>query len=73
MESGVQDAAAHLTRTHPAFGLRRQSELCQQAAGMTAQNGGAGGMVSGCHAGDVDSGALLDVVIRNRRGFVWIS
>ena len=36
-----------ITRSQPAFGLRRQPELCQQAAEVAAQDGGAVGMVSG--------------------------
>ena len=31
----------HLPRSQPAFGLRRQPELCQQGAGVTAQDGDA--------------------------------
>ena len=44
-----------LPRSQPASGLRRQSELCQQAASsddLTAQNGvvtDARGMVTRCH------------------------
>ena len=48
--TGWTDATAshHLPRSQPASGLRRQPELCQQAAEVTAQNGVAVGMVSGC-------------------------
>ena len=48
--TGWTDATAshHLPRSQPASGLRRQPELCQQTAEVTAQNGVAVGMVSGC-------------------------
>jgi len=35
------DRTTRITRSQPAFGLRRQPELCQQAAASDDQDGGA--------------------------------
>ena len=46
IERPIPQSILRLPHSQPASGLRRQPELCQQAAGVTAQGVGVVGMVS---------------------------